>query len=85
MKLCRARDLGVPQLTTERWKGYRETMSRTMQILFAALCWGGGVKLQRNVRYEGGGESRPRQCLGLWGEAGGEGVLAALGLGGQPR
>ena len=34
--------------------------------------WGG--KLQRNVSYEGGGESRPRQCLGLWGEAGGRGL-----------
>lgn len=62
-------------------------MSRTILILFTGLGRGWGVcggKLQRNVSYEGGGESRPRQCLGLWGEAGG-GVLAALGLGGQPR
>lgn len=36
------------------------------------------MKLQRNVRYEGGGESRPRQCLGLWGEAGGEGSWQPL-------
>lgn len=72
--------MNTPEPTAETWEGFREDHEQGHADPVCSL----GGKLQRNSSYEGGGESRPRQCMGLWGEAGG-GVLAALGLGGQPR